>query len=214
MDLKKFIKSNSPILTSNGYVALENINIGDYVLTHNKHFKKITNINYEKIDDLYLVKTMLSDPIGCTKNQQFLVRNKYDKENRWVCASELSSDYFIACPIDIVTSKPIISNYVYENRLNCSSYGLYDDVNDTYTVAYNYMRTHKRPARVNGIEMIDATYKYQINSSNMLTDYWFYEDGFLWVKVRGVFMIHYNKMGYNIEVEEDEGYVVQNIVVK
>jgi hypothetical protein len=71
------------ILTKKGYINIENVNIGDFVLTHRGKYKKVINtINYQAN------KILKINNILCTPNHEFYVINKID-------ANEVNEDNYI-----------------------------------------------------------------------------------------------------------------------
>ena len=70
---------DSMVLTSNGYKRIDEIQIGDYVLTHKNKYQKVLNFYNNGIKSIYQIKGMAIDEIKTTKNHKFLVRTRYRK---------------------------------------------------------------------------------------------------------------------------------------
>lgn len=70
---------DSLILTDKGYKRIDEIKIGDYVLTHNNEYKKVLNFFDNGIKSIYKINGMSIDEIKTTRNHKFLVRSKYKK---------------------------------------------------------------------------------------------------------------------------------------
>lgn len=67
---------DSLIITDNGLKRIKDINIGDKVLTHNNIYKEVLHkFEYDKDENLLKVNN-----IKCTKNHEFYVINRSDKE--------------------------------------------------------------------------------------------------------------------------------------
>lgn len=62
---------------------------------------------------------------------------------------------------------------------------------------------------VNQRDQYQVTYKLDTNTQDKA----FYEDGYVWSPVNDVNKKEYNGLVYNLEVEDDNSYVVQNIIV-
>ena len=93
--------SGTKVATDKGTTNIEKIKIGDNVLTHKGRYKKVVG-KKSRIEK----KTIIDiNGIKCTKNHEFYVINKSDKdlvneENietyaKWVQAGELSDDYLL-----------------------------------------------------------------------------------------------------------------------
>lgn len=67
---------DSKIITKTGLKKIKDINIGDFVLTHTKKYKKVLNIHkYDNKDTMLKINNL---PL-CTPNHEFYVINKEDK---------------------------------------------------------------------------------------------------------------------------------------
>jgi hypothetical protein len=93
---------NTLITTKNGYKKIQDVNIGDNVLTHTGSFKEVIDtLSYERDEPMLKI----NNNITCTTNHEFyVVHKKYEKdinENNiadfaeWKRADELNEDYFI-----------------------------------------------------------------------------------------------------------------------
>jgi len=127
------------VLTSEGYVPIEEIKEGDLVLTHTNSWQKVTQTMINEADSLMEISTMPSEKIYCTPNHPFYVRRKYKKWNEerrsydrlfesaeWVYAKNLSKEYYVGCPINQIEEIPVWNGFdkktgwgykVHENRL-------------------------------------------------------------------------------------------------
>ena len=90
--------ADTPILTKEGYKPIQDINIGDYVFTHNNRFMRVDNTlqreyNGELIRIQHKIGINNSDVI-CTPNHKFLT-----KDRGWVAAEDLSLNDYIQSPI-------------------------------------------------------------------------------------------------------------------
>lgn len=195
------------VLTKEGYKEIEKIKEGEYVLTHKKRYKKVLMTMNKYTQDIYIVKNNISDPIRCTGNHPFYVRKFNNGElnkAEWVDAKDLDNTYYVGCPIDI-EKKFETESRPYKTILKISR-------PDAYEKAYRLMRLYK-----SGFKTITASMNVEgcecCQISEIDKDDFIYQDGYIWTRVKGVFMTHYNDNVYNLEVEEDNSYVVQNITV-
>jgi len=89
--------ANTKVKTEDGYKLIQNVKVGDYVLTHNKKYKKVTNTITKYTYDLLEVNQNI-----CTLDHKFYVINAKDTKNIndtnihdyafWVEAKDLDKD--------------------------------------------------------------------------------------------------------------------------
>lgn len=119
----------SLVLTDNGYKAIENIQVGDYVLTHKNNYKKVTKTFVNETDEILKIETMPSEAIYVTKNHPFYVRErkrKWDKYKNgyervfndpcWVKAENLSRMYYVGTAINQKSELPNWNGYIDRQR--------------------------------------------------------------------------------------------------
>ena len=91
----------STVKTKEGLKEIQNIKIGDEVLTHTGEYNRVTNkFEYEKNEELISI-----NGITCTKNHEFYVINKkyeniinesnYEQYAEWRKAEDLTDEYFL-----------------------------------------------------------------------------------------------------------------------
>ena len=73
-----FVKGTM-VLTNNGYKPIEDVEVGDMVLTHTNEYKKATEIMQHPTNDLVKINAMMLDELVCTGNHPFYVRKKVRK---------------------------------------------------------------------------------------------------------------------------------------
>lgn len=67
-------KAGTKVKTSDGYKNIEDIVIGDMVLTHNNRYRKVNNVMRKTVERYYKVKVQGSVPLSVTENHPFYVR--------------------------------------------------------------------------------------------------------------------------------------------
>lgn len=72
--------AGTPVLTNDGYKAIEYIREGDYVLTHANRFMRVTKVGGAPEQELYELNAQGILPLEATANHPFLVRTKYKNE--------------------------------------------------------------------------------------------------------------------------------------
>ena len=156
--------------------------------------------------DVKIVKTGISDCICCTDEHPFYARKKLNEnlqEPEWVKAKDLSDEYYVGCPLQIKTDK---TKYTESNKLikKCKT-AIYDQ-------SYRMIQEGKTVYKTTfvGLDQNDGKELYKIDK---VLDNIVLEDDYVWVKVHSVYDKHYNDDVFNLEVEEDNSYVVQNVAV-
>lgn len=112
--------AGSLVKTSDGYVEIEKIKIGDYVLTHNNVYKKVINIMSKDVDILRRIKISGSEPLYVTENHPFLCREKFKKwkesirsyetiltNPKWVLAKDLNKNHRVQVLVNKNSKIPI-----------------------------------------------------------------------------------------------------------
>lgn len=99
------------IHTSNGLRRIDNVNVGDLVLTHLGEFKPVVRLYKHVSNDLYEVNTMANNvPINVTGNHPILVKDK-----GWTAVTDIDTfDYVAIFPtraIDIIDRSVVIDLY-------------------------------------------------------------------------------------------------------
>ena len=99
------------IETSDGFVPIEDVSVGDSVRTHNNRFCEVSSV-MNRTSPIIEVKVHGSSPIQTTSEHPFLVRKRVDKQPHrgktkhlfsdplWVKASELDKSCYVAMPLD------------------------------------------------------------------------------------------------------------------
>lgn len=99
--------AGTQILTSTGYKNIEDIQLGDMVLTHKNRWRKVVDKGC-KLADTFEIKPQCSLPIVCTADHKFWARHKsfvWHNEIRsrrlelsepdWVSAEKLKGNYYV-----------------------------------------------------------------------------------------------------------------------
>ena len=96
------------IKTKEGFKNIEDISVGDYVLTHTNTYKKVIETYVkEYYDDLCEIKLYgLNKPVVCTKNHPFYTYR--DDEFKWIMAKDLNSLDFIAQVSNVRRFAPLV----------------------------------------------------------------------------------------------------------
>ena len=97
------------VLTAEGYKPIEEVKIGDMVMTHNNRFRKVIDMGKKPANEIIKLRSMMFDEIFCTPNHPFYTRKRYRKghegirsfkEPQWKPASELTKDDYLGFAIN------------------------------------------------------------------------------------------------------------------
>lgn len=116
------------VLTDNGFKKIEDIEIGDMVLTHTNSYKKVVSPMINKANHLYRISTAASEDLRTTKEHPFYARKQKKmwgssisvneisiSEPSWVKAMDLTEDHFVGMAINKESFIPEIDGTTYPN---------------------------------------------------------------------------------------------------
>lgn len=96
------------VMTPTGFKNIEDIQVGDYVLTHKSRYRKVLKTGYKQVNTIYNIKGMGLHNLETTQEHPFYIREKYrvwDNKNRtysrlfktpeWKKACELNENTFL-----------------------------------------------------------------------------------------------------------------------
>ena len=98
------------VLTDKGYKSIEDVKIGDMVMTHNNRFRKVIDAGKKPSKEIVKIRSMMFDEIFCTPNHPFYTRKRYRKGHKsircfaepvWKAAQELTSDDYLGLAINM-----------------------------------------------------------------------------------------------------------------
>ena len=112
------------VLTNAGYKRIDEIEIGDTVLTHTNQYKKVTNVFNQGVKDIVSLKGMAFHNIKTTENHKFLTRERYRTWNnerrsydrlfhepQWVEVKDLTKDHYLGLSINQKSELPVWDGY-------------------------------------------------------------------------------------------------------
>ena len=103
------------VLTDRGYIPIEDVKVGDMVLTHKNRYQKVLRVGHKQSSDLYEIKGMAFDKIVCTGNHPFYTREMYRhghysvrafREPCWTEAKDLGKKTYCAVAINTESKFP------------------------------------------------------------------------------------------------------------
>jgi site-specific DNA-cytosine methylase/intein/homing endonuclease len=96
---------NTLVLTDEGFKHINDIQVGEYVVTHKNQLKKVTNFFEQGKKEIWEVITSTVDSIETTENHKFFVKTK-DKKNElfsepyWKEVKHLDKNDYLGTPIN------------------------------------------------------------------------------------------------------------------
>jgi len=97
---------NTLVLTDNGYKSIDNIEVGDQVLTHTNTYKKVVNFFDQGKKEIWKIISSSVDSIETTENHRFYVRSKKNTEKfdltepYWKECKDLCKDDYLGVAIN------------------------------------------------------------------------------------------------------------------
>lgn len=88
------------IKTNRGLIPIKNVKVGDYVLTHENHMRKVIETMVRDTDSVYEMKAFGFPVIYATEDHPFLIINKLTKEASWKKLKNLDQFDYIAIPVN------------------------------------------------------------------------------------------------------------------
>ena len=195
-------------LTKQGYKKIEDVEITDLLLTHTGKFQKIVNLQRKIYNGTLLDIRVKYRPnvISATEEHPFYVREKKGPRDFgppvWKKANELTmNDYF-----GMVINSPV---EVLEEGGATASVG-----NTAW--AYNRQRMYLKMGRLVSIQEVfkqQGEYYLQQENKGDGEDF-FIENGYVWFSPTSITKRETEETPvYNFEVETDNSYVVENVIV-
>ena len=104
-------KAGTLIMTDKGYKKIEEINVGDNVLTHTNEFHPVLKTMRRKSEDIYKVK-ITGEELEVTGNHPFYVKESYESEAIWKSVEELKDGDLVGFAINQESKLPSWDGYV------------------------------------------------------------------------------------------------------
>lgn len=103
------------IHTSKGPRMVQEVKIGDSILTHKNSFKRVSKLTKESYDGkLYRVRAAGLDPVVVTSGQPLYVKKNVFETPSWINADEVQAGWYLGVPDKINSEEIVPSAYVDE----------------------------------------------------------------------------------------------------
>lgn len=128
--------AGTKVLTNDGYKNIEEVRVGDYVLTHNNRFMPVVRIGGERNKDIWSIKAQGFLKTYCTDYHPFYVRTGKTESPRKMPLKDIEAGYYVGH----IINKQSINEYNLSDE-DCWLLGRY--------VADGHVRKQKRVGRKN-----------------------------------------------------------------
>ena len=88
------------ITTDTGQVPIEDVRVGDSVLTHRRRMRPVVQTMTRVADHRVHVKVMGAPVVVTTDEHPFYARRTRDSDPEWIAAGDLTRNMFVAQPVD------------------------------------------------------------------------------------------------------------------
>lgn len=134
------------IVTKHGMRNIEDIVVGDKVLTHNKIYREVIDtMDREYDEELVSIDVPYNIDIKVTKEHPFYVKRDKDSEVEWIDARDLKEGYYVSTPIEKKSSSEY--TFIYNNILLRSTN---DDYHESF-IEGGYVWS-----KIKGVEYIES----------------------------------------------------------
>lgn len=190
------------VLTKEGYKPIEEIKVGEEVFTHKRRWKRVTKVYKNEVKDkLIKITGKPCKSIKCTKNHPFYI--KRDEEIQWIEAKDLVLTDNLSTPLLPLGLETTIS----ENDLNGK---ISNFISQSGKLTHTTLKMF-----LDGILDSRALYNEAENFELDLLDYSVMtKEEMLWSSIDAIEEVSTEESYvFNLEVEEDNSYIVQNVAV-
>jgi len=196
------------VLTDTGYINIEKLSGSELVLTHTGKYQQILNCQIKEYNqNLYSVKVDCNPhDIVCTPEHPFYVRIKnstHISKPEWVPAHKLTNNCYVGVPL--ITNYDPRYDYIKKRSISFD----YDNI-PSIELAYEIQRYQITCGNLCKIVKNNTAYQLEYNNTTSFID-----GNYAWFKVESSTENSSNsrKYVYNLEVENDNSYCVENVIV-
>lgn len=199
------------VLTKEGYKKIIDVEVGDYVLTHENTFEKVVNWFDNGVKEVLTLKLDCAKPITLTPNHRCYVRTKTADDYTdpyWKEAKDLTSDDYIGYAIN---KEAIQARKAYDQIVDIIEKQGNKSIKEPIVVSdyiaaleFGYVLTCmlKRPFKI-----FETENGYAVSIDTCYADC-LYIDGQCWYKVQSIGSVDTPEHVYDIEVENAHSFTV------
>jgi len=183
--------AGTKIITSHGYKNIEDIDIGDKVYTHNRRYKDVTYL-FKKENNIWNLKIQGCINTETTSEHPYYVR---EMKKKWNNNLKKYERIFSEPKWKKVKDLKVKNDFVAIPIINIEE-----------NTVFEYAFCSEKLIEL----MKDIEFKKEIQKQSKAK---FLDDGFIWLPVKKIEETKEKKTVYNFEVEDDNSYTANNIVV-
>jgi len=234
--LSSFV-AGSLVLTQEGYVPIESVEITDSVYTHKGRFCHVTNLGRKMGQTIRLVELAIHHrplSIHTTEDQLFLARSQGKSKARWIPASCLGPDHYIGIPINMKSISPTDEQVIWLREtegirnftepipewLHNAPPEFIDEflrrsrailaTVKSHAIALDLQRLFLKVGYICSVAYNPKTVDYSILWAQKDA---FFDGAYAWFRVIGLKPVSSYTYLYSLEVAEDHSYCVENAAV-
>jgi len=214
--------AGTQVLTQEGYKPIETVELTDRLLTHTGTFQRILNLQQKTGTPTLRVLRVAgrSNPIRCTEEHPFYARTK-DGEPEWLPARSLTANHSVGIPVN--TKDDLWEGY--EKEVVEFGESIPEWVQDApaafvekYLTDFHKANSIRRISDRIALEVQRLYLKLgllcSVEGAELDADIAFFDGGYAWFKVlRNEPRDGGYQTVYNFEVEHDNSYCVENVIV-
>lgn len=207
--------AGTKVLTSNGYKNIENMKVGDKVLTHKNRYMPVERVGGERDKEIYSFQVTGFLPVECTDYHPFYCKATKDAAPEKLHLSEIKPGYYIG--------SHIVNNETIAYFLQTASIDELCNLSDYEEKSMKMIFVKEKEYALRLTLMIEKIYHIGCNVkyNSIVKAYeityndnteWFIEDNIVWYPVKAIKYTGRKENVYNIEVAEDHTYTANNMI--
>lgn len=207
--------AGTKVLTNTGYKNIENMKVGDKVLTHKNRYMPVERVGGEQNKEIYSFQVDGFLPVECTDYHPFYCKTTKDATPEKLHLSEIKPGYYIG--------SHIVNNETIAYFLQTASIDELCNLSDYEEKSMKMIFVKEKEQALRLAIMIEKIYHigcnvkynsivkaYEITYNNDTE--WFIEDDIIWYPVKTIKYTGRKENVYNIEVAEDHTYTANNMI--
>ena len=207
--------AGTKVLTSIGYKNIENMKVGDKVLTHKNRYMPVERVGGERDKEIYSFQVAGFLPVECTDYHPFYCKATKVATPEKLHLSEIKPGYYIG--------SHIINNEMIAYFLQTASIDELCNLSAYQEKSMKMIFVKEKEQALRLALMIEKIYRigcnvkynsivkaYEITYNDDME--WFIEDNIIWYPVKAIKNTRRKENVYNIEVAEDHTYTANNMI--
>ena len=205
--------AGTKVFTENGFRNIEEIQIGEKVLTHKNRYMSVVRTGGRKEQKIYQLNVDGFLPIECTIEHPFYCKKTKDTAPEKIRLKNIKSGYYVGTHIvDNDTISNLLMHTTIQNTTNLFEYYIEKKTTVPVENKEELLQLSLICQKLYNIScgMYEKDGMYYLTFSK--NENYFIEDGIVWHPVKEITDTCRTEDVYNIEVEEDHTYTANNII--